>query len=131
MLLGNQGQSSYLQTKIQANTAVSNTFETNLKLHERVAVEVNLLELAMMESHFEKKARHSKKSIEILMTLDTSLDLENPNELVMNIHNLYEFCIARIFEASKELDATKLIEVKTILSDLKDGWKSVAEFSQS
>ena len=64
------------------------------------------------------------------MTLDTSLDLENPNELVINIHNLYEFCIARIFEASKDLDAAKLSEVKTILSDLKDGWKSVAEFSQ-
>ena len=62
MLLGNQGQSSYLQTKIQASTAVSNNFETNLKLHERVAIEVNLLELAITEGHFEKKARYSKKS---------------------------------------------------------------------
>lgn len=127
MLLGNRNQSAYKQTSVNANTAVSNSFEINFMLHEKLESVVLLLEHSILEKDYESKAKHSQKCIDILIALDTSLDLENPVELIVNIHRLYEHTIACVFKASKEMDVTFLSESKTILSDLKDGWKGLID----
>ncbi|MBD0786893.1 flagellar protein FliS [Vibrio sp. Y2-5] len=123
MLLGNQQQAAYSNVQIQANASVSNTFELICMLHDRLAIELDTIVFAIEEKDFLKKSKAAQKAIDILMALDASLDLDNPNELIENIHNLYEHSIATVFKGSKDLDTQVIKDLKQPLADLREGWE--------
>lgn len=127
MLLGRNAKSAYANTQINANAAVSNSFELNAMLHKRLDTELDVLAHAIEIKDFEKKSKAAQKIIDILITLDASLDLELNEPLIDNIHNLYEHSIASIFSVSKEMDLVQLVEVKKVLTDLKEGWEGLLE----
>ncbi|SDH13379.1 flagellar protein FliS [Vibrio xiamenensis] len=127
MLLGNQQQSAYANVQVQANASVSNSFELICMLHQRLDQELDTMIFAIEEKQFEKKSNAAQKIIDILTALDASLDLDNSNELIDNIHNLYEHSIAVVFQASKDLDASVLVELKQPLTDLREGWEGAMQ----
>ena len=127
MLLGRNAKSAYANTQINANAAVSNSFELNAMLHKRLDTELDVLAHAIESKDFEKKSKAAQKIIDILITLDASLDLDLNEPLIDNIHHLYEHSIASIFSVSKEMDLAQLVEVKKVLNDLKDGWEGLLE----
>ncbi len=128
MLFGNQQQGAYSNVQVQANASVSSSFELICMLHDRLELELDVLIFAIENKDYEKKSSAAQKIIEILSGLDSSLDLNNPNELIENIHNLYEHAIARVFKASKDMDAEIIKELKKPLGDLQIGWKGALEF---
>lgn len=125
MLLGNKQQLAYSNVQVQANASVSNSFELIFMLHERLEQEIDVMVFSIEQNDLEKKSLAAQKSIDILTALDSSLDLNNANDLINNIHNLYEYGIKEIFKASKDLNVDYLIELKKPLSDLKDGWQGM------
>ncbi|ADT87376.1 flagellar export chaperone FliS [Vibrio sp. Vb2880] len=125
MLLGNQQQMAYSNVQVQANASVSNSFELIFMLHERLDQEIDVMIFAIENHDLEKKSLAAQKAIDILTALDSSLDLNNSNELINNIHNLYEYSIREIFKASKDLDVSYLLELKQPLADLKEGWQGL------
>ena len=127
MLLGRNAKNAYANTQINANAAVSNSFELNAMLHKRLDTELDVLAHAIETKDFEKKAKAAQKIIDILITLDASLDLELKEPLIENIHQLYEHSISSVFSASKDMDFERLAGVKKVLTDLKEGWEGLLE----
>ncbi len=123
MLLGNQQQAAYGNVQVQANASVSNSFELVCMLHKRLDQELDVMIYSIENKEFEKKSAAAQKVIDILIGLDSALDLDNPNELIENIHALYEHSIATVFQASKDLDAKLLVDLKRPLNDLSEGWE--------
>lgn len=125
MLLGNQQQMAYSNVQVQANASVSNSFELIFMLHERLEQEIDVMIFSINHRDLEKKALAAQKAIDILTALDSALDLNDSNELIDSIHNLYEHSIGMIFNASKDLEVSYLVDLKKPLSDLKDGWQGM------
>ncbi|UJF18035.1 flagellar export chaperone FliS [Vibrio sp. SS-MA-C1-2] len=123
MLLGNRQQANYAQVQVEANASVSSSFELICMLHDRLIVEIDSLSFHIDNKDYEAKSQSAQKAIDILAALDASLDLDNPNELITNIHKLYEHGIASIFAASKDLDTSGLPELKALMQELKEGWE--------
>ncbi len=127
MLLGNQLQQSYAAVQSEANASVSSPIELIAMLHDRLLQEIDSLEFYISEKDFEKKSASAQKCIDILVALDSSLEIESGEELILNIHALYEHAIAVIFDVSKEMNAEQLKDLRGVITDLKEGWEGVVK----
>ena len=125
MLLGNLQQQSYTAVQSEANASVSSPIELIAMLHDRLLQEFERLEYFILAKDYEGKSESAQKCIDILVALDSSLEIESGEELILNIHALYEHSIATVFQVSKDMDASPLNDLKKVILDLKEGWEGV------
>lgn len=125
MLLGNLQQQSYSAVQKEANASVSSPIELIAMLHDRLLQEFERLEYCISTKDFEGKSESAQKCIDILVALDSSLEIESGEELILNIHALYEHSIATVFQVSKDMDPALLTDLKKVIIDLKEGWEGV------
>ncbi|MFA0036116.1 flagellar export chaperone FliS [Vibrio sp. 10N.261.52.A1] len=128
MLLGKQQQANYANVQVTANASVSSSFELICMLHERLIQELESVKFSIETKDLELKSKATQKSIDILVGLDASLDLSTGEELIQNIHALYEHAIATVFEASKEMNTELIIKLIGVVTDLKEGWEGAMEW---
>ncbi|CAH6900176.1 Flagellar secretion chaperone FliS [Vibrio chagasii] len=128
MLLGKQQQANYANVQVTANASVSSSFELICMLHERLIQELGSVKFSIETKDLELKSKATQKSIDILVGLDASLDLSSGEELIQNIHALYEHAIATVFEASKEMNPELIVKLIGVVTDLKEGWEGAMEW---
>ncbi|MCG9690348.1 flagellar export chaperone FliS [Vibrio sp. Isolate22] len=128
MLLGKQQQANYANVQVTANASVSSSFELICMLHERLIQELESVKFSIETKDLELKSKATQKSIDILVGLDASLDLSTGEELIQNIHALYEHAIATVFEASKEMNTELIVKLIGVVTDLKEGWEGAMEW---
>lgn len=128
MLLGKQQQANYANVQVTANASVSSSFELICMLHERLIQELESVKFSIENKDLELKSKATQKSIDILVGLDASLDLSTGEELIQNIHALYEHAIATVFEASKEMNPELIVKLIGVVTDLKEGWEGAMEW---
>ncbi|CAH6782343.1 Flagellar secretion chaperone FliS [Vibrio chagasii] len=128
MLLGKQQQANYANVQVTANASVSSSFELICMLHERLIQELESVKFSIETKDLELKSKATQKSIDILVGLDASLDLSSGEELIQNIHALYEHAIATVFEASKEMNPELIVKLIGVVTDLKEGWEGAMEW---
>ncbi|CAH7051652.1 Flagellar secretion chaperone FliS [Vibrio chagasii] len=128
MLLGKQQQANYANVQVTANASVSSSFELICMLHERLIQELESVKFSIETKDLELKSQATQKSIDILVGLDASLDLSSGEELIQNIHALYEHAIATVFEASKEMNPELIVKLIGVVTDLKEGWEGAMEW---
>ncbi|EDK26611.1 putative flagellar protein [Vibrionales bacterium SWAT-3] len=128
MLLGKQQQANYANVQVTANASVSSSFELICMLHERLIQELESVKFSIETKDLELKSKATQKSIDILVGLDASLDLSTGEELIQNIHALYEHAIATVFEASKEMNTELIVKLIGVATDLKEGWEGAMEW---
>ncbi|WP_059017866.1 flagellar export chaperone FliS [Vibrio coralliirubri] len=128
MLLGKQQQANYANVQVTANASVSSSFELICMLHERLIQELESVKFSIETKDLELKSNATQKSIDILVGLDASLDLSTGEELIQNIHALYEHAIATVFEASKEMNTELIVKLIGVVTDLKEGWEGAMEW---
>lgn len=128
MLLGKQQQANYANVQVTANASVSSSFELICMLHERLIQELESVKFSIETKDLELKSKATQKSIDILVGLDASLDLSTGEELIQNIHALYEHAIATVFEASKEMNTELIVKLISVVTDLKEGWEGAMEW---
>ena len=73
------------------------------------------------------KASSLTKSINILRSLQDSLDNDSEPEISKNFNTLYGYCIEQLTSASISLDTQLLDEISELLKPLRDAWKSISE----
>ncbi len=125
MLLGNLQQQSYSAVQSEANASVSSPIELIAMLHDRLLQELSSMEYYILAKDYENKSSSAQKCIDILVALDSSLEIESGEELILNIHALYEHAIATVFKVSKEMEPSPLADLKGVILDLKEGWEGV------
>ena len=82
--------------------------------------------MALETGDFEGKGRYITKAQEIVLELNTILDMEAGGEISRNLRQLYHFIRGHLNVASTMCDSGMIQEVIEILEDLNQGWKSIS-----
>lgn len=71
------------------------------------------------------RAEHLSKASTIIMALMESLDHSVGGEVTQNLSSLYEYMNMRITDASIEKSVEPLIEVMTLMNEIKSAWDAI------
>lgn len=73
------------------------------------------------------KATSLSKAVNILNSLQSSLDNDSEPEISQNFSTLYGYCVEQVMAASVALDTNILDQVIELLSPLRDAWQNISE----
>ncbi|BBN81085.1 flagellar protein FliS [Pseudoalteromonas sp. A25] len=71
------------------------------------------------------KSEHLSKASSIILALMESLDHSEGQEVTQNLASLYEYMNGRITDASIEKSVEPLVEVMTLMSEIKGAWEAI------
>ncbi|BBM88498.1 flagellar protein FliS [Spirochaetota bacterium] len=87
-------------------------------------------EKAIENMHFKTydKVNHFiSRSLDIIVELKTSLNLEAGGEIARNLDALYDYLLERLRIANKDKDKKIIEETNKILSELLSAWKTITQ----
>ena len=64
---------------------------------------------------------------DVITELAVSIDVEKGGEIAENLHRLYDFMLNHLTKANASKIIMPIIDVRKLLSDLRETWKQVAE----
>lgn len=82
---------------------------------------------AMEEKDLENKGKYISKTQDIIWELNSVLNMENGGEIATNLRSLYLYMNRRLNEANINVDPEICREVISLLEELNESWKSIAE----
>ena len=86
---------------------------------------------AIEQKDFEAKGKKISKATEIILNLQTYLDIEKGGEVAENLNELYTYMAKVLIDANRTNDVEKLREISGLLDTVSDGWTSMpVEFKQ-
>jgi len=91
---------------------------------------VKFLKLAIKEveaKNYEAKGNYINKAQDIITELNAVLDMEAGGEIAGNLRKLYFFMNERLSQANTKTDPEMIREVISLLEELNQGWKAIAE----
>jgi len=121
-MLMNNPRRAYKKTQVEAQAAASSSVELIRMLHGKLMEEIDKIIFHLEAKNIAQKSLAAQKSMDILIALDSSLDLSTGDELINNLHRIYEFSISKIYEGSRNNDVQEINKLKPIIQDIKDGW---------
>jgi len=91
---------------------------------------VKFLKLAIKEAeaeNYEAKGNYINKAQDIITELNAVLDMEAGGDIAGNLRKLYFFMNERLSQANTKNDPEIIREVISLLEELNQGWKAIAE----
>lgn len=79
------------------------------------------------DKNYEGKAKLLGRVMEIIATLQSSLDHDHGGEISSNLERLYDYMNRRLLEASSANDTLMIDEVMKLLLEVKSGWDGIRE----
>ncbi len=73
------------------------------------------------------KVNNIQKATDILLALDSALDMEKGGEIAQNLRDLYRFSHQQILVAHAKNDIKLLEDIIEILETLKSGWEELEQ----
>jgi flagellar protein FliS len=78
-------------------------------------------------NNYEGKAKLLGRVMEIIASLQSSLDHEKGGDISANLDRLYDYMNRRLLEASGANDTAMIDEVMTLLLEVKSGWDGIRD----
>jgi flagellar protein FliS len=75
----------------------------------------------------ESRSRSVSKCLAIISELQSSLNLRSGGEIAKSLDRLYDYMKMRIFEANVHQSAKQLIEIESLLENLRSAWRGITE----
>ncbi|MCE1239366.1 MAG: flagellar export chaperone FliS [Azonexaceae bacterium] len=86
---------------------------------------------AIIDKRFGDKSEALTKAVEIINDgLSASLNLQEGGELAANLKALYNYMVSRLIHANFKNDIPAIDEVKMLIGEIFDAWKSIAPGKQ-
>ena len=82
---------------------------------------------AMMEQQTNGYHDMLSNSIDIILALNSALDMEKGGEISENLNALYDYMQLQLVQANIERDHTKVDEVVGLIKTIKDGWDQISD----
>ena len=95
-------------------------------LYEGAIKFLKLAQIDMEAGNYESKNTYINKAWDIINELNVNLDMEAGGEISENLRKLYCFMMTHISTANFKNDQQTVQEVIDMLSELKEGWESIA-----
>jgi flagellar protein FliS len=91
---------------------------------------INFLKQAIAD--LERKDYASKgiriaKATDIIIELNTVLDMDKGGQIAQNLRSLYNFMYQHLSQANLKKDAAMIRDVINLLQELKQGWQAISE----
>jgi len=100
-------------------------------LYEGAIKAINQATYAIESQRYDEKARLVSKSIDIIDGLRESLDLQQRNDAVINLNDLYIYMKQRLSIANLKNDPEILAEVRRLLETILPAWQELNRSSMS
>jgi len=71
------------------------------------------------------KGRNIQRAVDIILELNTVLDMEAGGEVAKNLRSLYNFMTRHLNQANIRCDPQMVREVISILEELNQGWRAI------
>ena len=122
-----KGAKGYSQVSLQTEVMEADPHKLIQLLLEgsltRLSMAKNFIELGDIE----KKNEKIGQVVEILCSLQESLDHERGGEISMNLERLYDYMTRRLFDANRLNDNNIITEVMGLLLEIKAGWEGIRD----
>ena len=82
--------------------------------------------VAMKEGDVAQKGMFIARATDIILELDSVLDMEAGGEVATNLRGLYDFMVRHLHAAHLGNDAAMMEEVISLLVELNEGWKAIS-----
>jgi flagellar protein FliS len=89
-------------------------------------------DLHQARGFMERKQRKEKsqcidKALDIIITLNSSIDMEAGGEMSANLRSLYQYSMQKLIQSNAKDDIAALEEVIALMTDIKSAWDSITD----
>ncbi len=120
-----------LDTAVEAYKNTDNIYAKGIETpHGRIKIVFEVIDTnidKIFKKHPKTDFNAYGKVLQGLMILSGSLDLEKGGKLADELNELYAYCEKSIKQYLEIKDATKLEEVKSIISGIANSWAKIGE----
>ena len=127
MVYSNKAMKAYGKVEVQSKVNSANNVQLIQMLLDGFIETINKAEVQIQKNDIEGKAKSLIKASNIIMGLQTSLDIENGGEIAKNLNELYTYISRRVFEINLQNDVKIIAEVKDLINSIRDAWKQVPD----
>jgi flagellar protein FliS len=115
-------------TKLYEETAVTTQNKGRLvvMLYDGAIKFLNQAVKALQAGDLEAKARNIGRATDIILELNTVLDLDAGREVAQSLRKLYNFMNSHLNKANISNDVQMIRDVIALLKKLNEGWRAVA-----
>ncbi len=118
---------AYGKVEVQSKVNSANNVQLIQMLLDGFIETINKAEVQIQKNDIEGKAKSLIKASNIIMGLQTSLDIENGGEIAKNLNELYTYISRRVFEIDLQNDVKIISEVRDLINSIRDAWKQVPD----
>ena len=123
MLMHDSGFDSYQQVNLDAKAASATPHQLVLMLIDGLLDEMTRVKGHISAKRLAEKGEGTNKCMNILIGLDSALDVENGGEIAANLHDLYGFVQTELFRASIANDISHIDTAEKIVLNIREGWE--------
>lgn len=121
-MLMDSGYQSYQQVDLDAQAASASPHQLVIMLIDGLLDELERVRGHVAEKRLAEKGAGINRCMNILVGLDSALDIESGSEIAESLHQLYDFCQVELYRASISNDLAKLANVEQVMNNIREGW---------
>ncbi|MBA34859.1 MAG: flagellar export chaperone FliS [Oleispira sp.] len=123
----NKGANQYRQVGATSEVAGADPHRLIQMLMEGALTRMSQAKGMIEEKNHQGKAKLLNRVMEIIATLQSSLDHETGGDISANLDRLYDYMNRRLLEASSLNDVSMVDEVMSLLLEIKTGWDGIRD----
>ena len=117
--------SSYMNVNLGAQTAQASPVQLMLILVNGLQDELARVKAHIQAGRYELKASSIDKCTAIINGMSSALDTEAGGDWVVQLAELYDYCVRRLHTAGFALDTEPVDEVARLMDTLREGWEGL------
>jgi flagellar protein FliS len=121
------GANKYRQVGATSEVAGADPHRLIQMLMEGALTRMSQAKGMIKTKNHEGKAKLLGRVMDIISTLQSSLDHDQGGDLSANLERLYDYMNRRLLEASSANDTAMIDEVMALLLDVKSGWDGIRD----
>ena len=123
----NKGANQYRQVGATSEVEGADPHRLIQMLMEGALTRMTQAKGMIEEKNHEGKAKLLGRVMDIIATLQSSLDHDNGGDISANLDRLYDYMSRRLLEASSANDVAMVDEVMSLLLEIKSGWDGIRD----
>ena len=123
----NKGANQYRQVGATSEVEGADPHRLIQMLMEGALTRMSQAKGMIEEKNHEGKAKLLGRVMDIIATLQSSLDHDNGGDISANLDRLYDYMSRRLLEASSANDVAMVDEVMSLLLEIKSGWDGIRD----
>ena len=128
MPIRNLALESYGAVKVRTGIATANSVQLIQMLFDGLLETLAVAKGHMMHGSIEDKSKSLSRAGRIVVGLQSALDMQRGGEISQNLHELYNYVTRRLFHITAHNDLEALEEVQSLMSEIRDAWKTLPGF---